>query len=200
MCNHSNIKNAIKRLPERLPNKGTWNKIEQGLDEQGNLKNLLTKLPQHQPSGRAWQKIEDGLAQKRSVSYPSYMGIAAAVLVLVALTILLMQKKTGAEKVTVNYSVEFSNAVAVPELDFSSTQKAQEYLLEICKSFESNCNSDEFTQLKIALVQTGEAIEKTEGILATFPNDPDLQRQLLQFKKQENKITRDLLVLTMKES
>ncbi|MEX0968579.1 MAG: hypothetical protein WD077_15210 [Bacteroidia bacterium] len=198
MHNDKELKKAIKKLPDRSPEADSWPGIAQRLDEQECLRMPLMKLPQHEPSETAWQHIEKALPGKRIPMYRYYTGIAAAILLLAGLSIVFNMEKTGAEKVTVNYSVEYTDVAKDWDLDFSSTQKAREYLRDLCQSFESNCESEEFTQLRSALTQTGDAIERTEGILATFPNDPDLNRKLLKFKKQEAKITRELLVITMK--
>jgi hypothetical protein len=195
------LKRILGELPEREPRQNLWDKIEDKLNlpQEKSLKNAIKSLPGHSPREFVWDNIQkqqrkDKIFKLLSNRY--YSGVAASLLLIISISLLIGNIK-GKEDSTVIYYEEILVSQPASDMDFTSTVKAKEYISGICKKFESKCETEKFRVLESALSETSTAIEKAEELLDKFPNDPDINRQLMRFRKQEAKLTRQLLTITM---
>ncbi|MBA3899176.1 MAG: hypothetical protein H0X62_03045 [Bacteroidetes bacterium] len=193
----------MKQLPLKEPNPLAWKNIEQGLnDEIGAFKTALKTLPAREPSAFLWEKIvkEIHLPKKNYLQMYIMAAVAASLLAFIV-NFFLKYEFSAKEAYVISYSTEYvSGDFSEMEFNFEATDKAKEYLSSYCKTFETKCESEEYMLLNSAFNEIIGAIEKTEELIEMFPNDPELNLQLMNYKKKEAKITRQLLMLTMKHS
>jgi hypothetical protein len=183
-----------KGLSKKIPDDNVWDQINVGLEHF----NSLGKLPHHSPNEKVWFNIENNLNKTKPFSFPTFLRVAASILVLIGIGFIinqiLLQKNQkvnitysevwidpiDTEKWNLNEDIEINHLIEKNEIDRPLLLKSPEYLM--LKQEYSSLLSSKKTIL---------------NELNSFSDESSIELILTKIELEKNEYARNLILFSL---
>jgi len=195
--NKKNLDEAIRNLPDYEPKAGLWEQLQEGLHGEpvSALQSAIEQLPEYSPSDALWERIDgelDGNTKVVQFNKPMWLGIAASLLLLIAVLWNLPSSSTSTSVAVVAYSTEkVDNALLIK--DWDADEDVFIMLKEVCDVQKLACNNPEVKVLQSELAELNDARYMLKEAIGNYGTDVDLIQELTDIELQRTSLAKEIL-------
>lgn len=189
--NADKLREALNRLPQHDAPADAWAGITEGLSP-----TLADKLPTYQPPAGVWNSLSRELEAKpaltavqRRLPVRALLGAAAAIALVLTVSLGLISGLQHQQSVTLVYSQEAAPAQSIHDLT------ADEESFERARAEIAARNEPALNELGHELAELDEAKEEIKAVLVAYGEDPSVIRQLAEIERDRSDIYRRIIEL-----
>lgn len=194
--NKDKLRKALDQMPSYVPPSGIWDKIADGLEQEGDseevLKEAVDKLPSHIPPVGVWNRLtkmldeDDSRKRLRVLRRRQVLGWAAVVALALSTAAWLFYEP--GPKVQMQYAQE-----TVQEFKLSVDWNSDEGTFAQLEDMLSGVNDPVINKLRLEYEELSTAHQDVEAMLVSYGQDPQLIRQMADIERERTDIYRQII-------